>query len=159
VFAAGSIAGALLAARIGAPQPRFLLAAALVFGLLEVFAALSSSLCFFVLLLPAVGLSGLVFTTAAATSMQLAADPPVRGRVAGIFTLVFVGGNPLGGVLAGTVTDTYGPRIALATAGTAIIVAAVTVGLIATRRRPSGLGKDPRLPKPHIARSRAGAEK
>ena len=76
--------------------------AALAFGLLELGVGLmpSFSPCSRSRLVP-LGLVDITFSTAANSSVQLASAPEMRGRVMGLYMLVFVGGTPLGAPLGG----------------------------------------------------------
>jgi len=134
-LAVGSLAGALLATRRRErPQPGFLLAAAVVFGLLEVgVGAMPTYLAFAIALLPA-GAAALSFTTAANTSVQLGVDPTVRGRVMALYLLCFMGGTPLGAPTIGVLADRFGPRAGLLGGGAACALFAVMLGLLFSRR-------------------------
>lgn len=133
LMAAGSLAGALLAARRSSPRMRMLVGAALLFGMLEIAAALAPTLWLLAALLVPIGLFGLTFTTTANASVQLATDPVMRGRVMSLFLMVFMGGTPIGAPIIGWVTDTYGPRVGFAAGGLVSAVAAVVVGLVLAR--------------------------
>lgn len=133
LMAAGSLAGALLAARRSSPRMRMLVGAALLFGMLEIAAALAPTLWLLAALLVPIGLFGLTFTTTANASVQLATDPVMRGRVMSLFLMVFMGGTPIGAPIIGWVTDTYGPRVGFVAGGLVSAVAAVVVGLVLAR--------------------------
>ncbi|MFJ2392713.1 MFS transporter [Streptomyces sp. NPDC087843] len=133
LMAVGSVAGALLAARRGTARLRVLIAAALAFGLLEAVAAVVPSLWLFSLLMVPIGVFGLTVNVTANTTVQMATDPVMRGRVMALFMMVFVGGTPLGAPLVGWVTDAYGPRVGFALGGLVSAAAATAVGLVLAR--------------------------
>ncbi|MEC4016837.1 MFS transporter [Streptomyces sp. H27-D2] len=133
VMAAGSLAGALLAARRGTSRMRMLVGSALVFGVLEIVAALSPSLWMFAALMVPIGMVGLTVNVTANSSVQLATDPAMRGRVMSLFMMVFMGGTPLGAPLVGWITDTYGARVGFLTGGLVAALAAIGVGLVLAR--------------------------
>ncbi|SDM91219.1 MFS transporter [Streptomyces wuyuanensis] len=133
LMAAGSLAGALLSARRGSSRLRMLLGAAALFGVLEIAAALSPSFWVFAVLLVPIGMVGLTVNVTANSSVQMATDPVMRGRVMSLYMMVFVGGTPLGAPLVGWLTDTYGVRVGMATGGAVAVIAAVTIGLILVR--------------------------
>ncbi|GAA2487838.1 MFS transporter [Streptomyces thermolineatus] len=133
VMAAGALLGALLSARRTTSRLRMLVGAALLFGLLETAAALSPSLWLFALLLVPIGMLGMTFNTTANASVQLAADPAMRGRVMSLYMMVFMGGTPIGGPLVGWVTDTYGARVGFLAGGLVAALAAAVVGLVLVR--------------------------
>ncbi|WP_280698378.1 MFS transporter [Kitasatospora sp. GP82] len=132
-MAVGSLTGALLAARRGAPRLRRLVVAALTFGALEVLAAFASDYWTFAVLLTLIGVFGLTFNTSVNSMLQLSTDPEMRGRVMGLLVLVFTGGTPIGAPLVGWVTDEYGPRLGLLACGAVSAVAAAVVGLVLAR--------------------------
>ncbi|MFF3613680.1 MFS transporter [Streptomyces sp. NPDC002580] len=133
LMAVGSLAGALLAARRGTARLRVLIAAALGFGALEVAASTAPSLWLFSLLMIPIGMFGLTVNVTANTSVQMATDPAMRGRVMALFMMVFMGGSPLGAPLIGWVTDAYGPRMGFALGGLVSMAAATTIGLVLAR--------------------------
>jgi MFS family permease len=135
VFAAGALAGALIAARRSRPSVRLLVAAALAFGILEVVTGLMPSFWSFLALLVPTGLALLTFNTAANSTTQLAVVPEMRGRVMGLYMLVFLGGAPLGSPLVGWVAEAFGPRMSLIAGGAISALAAVVVGLLLAHRR------------------------
>ncbi|WP_107471205.1 MFS transporter [Streptomyces monashensis] len=133
LMAVGSLVGALLAARRGTARLRVLIAAALAFGALEIVAALAPSYWLFALLMVPIGVFGLTVNVTANTSVQMATDPAMRGRVMALFMMVFMGGTPLGAPVVGWVTDTYGPRVGFVLGGAVSAAAAATIGLVLTR--------------------------
>lgn len=133
LMAVGSLVGALLAARRGTARLRLLIAAAAVFGTLEIVAALAPSYWLFALLMTPIGIAGLTVNVTANTAVQMATDPAMRGRVMALFMMVFMGGTPLGAPVVGWITDTYGPRVGFALGGVVSAAAAVTIGLILAR--------------------------
>jgi MFS family permease len=135
VFAIGALGGALIAARRARPTLHLLVATALAFGVLEVLSGLMPDYLSFVLILVPVGLALLTLTTAANSMMQLGTTAEMRGRVMGLYMLVFLGGTPLGAPLAGWIAEDFGPRMAIIAGGLISVVATVVVGLVLVRRR------------------------
>lgn len=133
LMAVGSVAGALLTARRGSVRLRILVGAALLFGVLEIAAALSPSYWLFALLMIPTGMAALTVNTTANASVQMATDPAMRGRVMSLFMMVFVGGTPLGAPIVGWITDTFGARIGFAFGGLISLLAAAVVGLVLAR--------------------------
>jgi MFS family permease len=133
LMAAGSLLGALLAARRTRTRLRMLVGAALVFGLLEALASTAPTYWMFAVLLVPIGIFGLSFNTTANATVQLATDPVMRGRVMSLYMMVFVGGTPIGGPVMGWVTDTYGVRIGFLSGGLISAAGAVGVGLALAR--------------------------
>jgi MFS family permease len=133
LMAAGSVIGALLAARRARTRLRMLVAAALLFGLLEVLASVVPSFWIFAVLLVPIGVFGLTFNTTANASVQLATDPVMRGRVMSLYMMVFVGGTPIGGPIMGWVTDTFGARVGFLSGGLLSMAGATLVGTALAR--------------------------
>jgi MFS family permease len=133
VFAAGALAGALLAARRGRPTMALLLATALAFGVLEVIDGLMPDFFSFLALLVPTGLALLTFTTAANSATQLGTTADMRGRVMGLYMLVFLGGTPLGSPLAGWIAAAFGPRMSMIAGGLISVVATAVIGVMLTR--------------------------
>ncbi|MFC9704059.1 MFS transporter [Streptomyces sp. NPDC056943] len=130
LMAAGSLVGALAAARRGSTRLRMLVIAAAVFGVLEIAAALSPAFWLFALLLVPIGMIGLTINVTANSAVQMATDPAMRGRVMSLYMMVFAGGTPIGAPLLGWVTDTYGARVGFATGGVISLLAAGVIGLV-----------------------------
>ncbi|MCF6525474.1 MFS transporter [Streptomyces sp. JJ36] len=133
LMAAGSVAGALLAARRASSRLRLMAGAALLFGLLEMTAAVTPSFWLFAALMVPLGVLGLSFNVTANSSVQLASDPAMRGRVMSLYMMVFVGGTPIGGPIMGWITDTHGARAGFLSGGLISALVALGVGLVLAR--------------------------
>jgi MFS family permease len=136
VLAIGSAAGALLAgAKAGArPGPRVIALSGAAFGLLQVAAATAPGMAVFLPLLAAMGFANLAFQAMANASVQLAADPELRGRVMGLYMLVFIGGTPIGAPIIGVLTNHFGARIGMAVCGVVPALGAVVMAAATARR-------------------------
>ena len=137
---AGSVVGALLTGAHGRTDARLIAGAALAFGVLALLAAAMPSIA---LEMPVVALLGAAAVTFAATinsSLQLAVEPAMRGRVMALYSVVFLGSTPIGGPLAGWLSEAYDPRVALLLAAGAGIAAAwaARVSFARMRARPQG---------------------
>jgi MFS family permease len=150
LMAAGSLTGALLAARRSSTRLRMLVAAAVVFGVLQIATAYSPTLWTFLLLLVPISMLGLTVNVTANSFVQLATDPEMRGRVMSLYMMVFVGGTPLGGPLFGWLTDAYGVRISFALGGLVCAVSALFVGLMLARAAGLRLQVDLRRGHQHV---------
>ncbi|MBB0246809.1 MFS transporter [Streptomyces alkaliphilus] len=133
LMAVGSLAGALLAARRMGSRMRFTVGTAGLFGALLVVAAGAPHFVVFALLMIPIGFAGMTFMITANTSLQLASDPAMRGRVISLHMMVFLGGTPIGAPLLGWITDTMGPRIGMLVGGAICAVAALVVALVLAR--------------------------
>jgi MFS family permease len=113
VMALGSVAGALLAAGRARPHPALLSGSAATFGFGFALAAVMPEYWLFGLALVIIGMSAQTFTTTTISTVQLATDPAMRGRVVAILLAVALGGTPIGAPIVGWVADRFGPRWAL----------------------------------------------
>ena len=128
IFAVGSLAGALWAARRKAPRVRTLIVATFFLGLFTLVMAVAPSYPLFALSSIPVGLCVLTVLTSANQTVQLTTDPAMRGRVMSIYMMFFLGTTPIGSPLVGWVSDQWGPRSAITLGG----VAAVLIACLAT---------------------------
>ncbi|GGV51913.1 MFS transporter [Streptomyces griseoflavus] len=133
LMAVGSVSGALLAARRGTARLRLLIVAAIAFGALEILAAASPQLWMFALIMVPLGLFSMTVNVTTNTSLQMATDPVMRGRVMALYMMVFLGGAPVGAPIVGWITDTYGARVGFAAGGAVAVAAASVIGLILAR--------------------------
>jgi MFS family permease len=151
VYAFGALLGALASAKRGrAARRRLVFVAAASYGVIEILAGLMPTFwTFFALLIP-FGFATLTFSTAANTTVQLAASPSMRGRVMALYLLVFLGGTPIGSPFIGWIAEVAGPRWSLITGGLASVMAAVVAALYLARRE--SLTVEPHLlrKRPHV---------
>jgi MFS family permease len=133
-MALGSVTGALLAAGRDKPRMMLLTVASLAFGMALTIAATMPSYRFFAVALFFVGLSTQTFTTTAHSAAQLWSDPFLRGRVIALVMAVSAGSTPLGAPLIGLLSNTFGPRWAMAAGASSGLIAAI-VGVLALARR------------------------
>jgi MFS family permease len=129
----GSVLGALVSAHEARATQRFVLGAALAFGAALVAAALAPTFGVELLVLVPVGAAGIAFTAMANGVLQTETAPEMRGRVAALFTVAFLGSTPIGGPIIGLVSQQLGPRAGLWVGGIATL--AVTVAAMAAIRR------------------------
>ena len=128
----GAVVGGLLVAGRPRTGPRRLVGTAAVFGVVMVGAALAPNAATEVVALLAVGAASVTFLALGNTTLQLAAEPSMRGRVMSLWSVAFLGSTPIGGPLVGLVAGTLGARFGLGV-GAAAIGVAVVIGWRATR--------------------------
>jgi MFS family permease len=129
----GSVVGALVSAHEARATLRFVLGSTLVFGVALLAAAFAPTLGVEMLVLVPVGAAGVAFTAMANGVLQTESAPEMRGRVAALFTVAFLGSTPIGGPIIGWVSQLLGPRAGLWVGGAATL--AVTTAAIAGIRR------------------------
>lgn len=120
----GSIAGALVNGSHGRTGPRLIAGGALAFGVLATLAAAMPTLALEIPVLALLGAAAVTFAATINSTLQLAVTPHMRGRVMALYSVVFLGSTPIGGPLAGWLSETYDPRVALLLAGVTGVSAA-----------------------------------
>ena len=133
--ALGALLGAVLAARVRRLTVRVVVIGSALFAVTETVAAVMPTHAAFLAALVAVGAATLFFLTSAATYVQLAAAPAVRGRVLGIYSPVLLGGHACGALLQGWLAEELGVRHGLAVTGGLALLATAAVGLALVRTR------------------------
>jgi MFS family permease len=123
-MAVGAVAGGLIAAHRARPTPRLLQVLALVFGGLLAAVALAPSLAIAAVLIVLMGAASIGFIATANATLQLGADPAMRGRVMSLYAMAFLGTTPIGAPLVGAIAQWSSPRISLLTGAVATLVAA-----------------------------------
>ncbi len=117
VLAVGSLAGALLAARRTAPRLRFVVLSGFAFAVVQVASGLMPTYYSYMAVLPLVGLSILTMATTANAMVQMTSAPVMRGRMAALYVMVFIGSVPLVAPVVGWVAEALGARTALVSTG------------------------------------------
>jgi MFS family permease len=120
----GAVVGGLLAAHRARPTPRLLQVLALVFGGLLAAVALAPTLLTASLLIVAMGAASIGFIATANATLQLNAEPAMRGRVMALYAMAFLGTTPIGAPLVGAIAQWTNPRISLLVGAIATIIAA-----------------------------------
>lgn len=142
ILAIGSLAGALLAARRARPRLVVVVVAGMTFGVAEIIAGLMPSYLTFALILPLLGVSSLTMVTSANGLIQLTSAPQMRGRVAALYLMVFMGGTPVGAPLIGWIGEAFGARWTMIIGGALSAAGiAVATALYARHQRLSARGR------------------
>jgi MFS family permease len=136
----GAVVGGLLAAHRARPTPRLLQVLALLFGALLAAVALAPTLATAAVLIVLMGAASIGFIATANATLQLSADPAMRGRVMALYAMAFLGTTPIGAPLVGAIAQWTNPRVALLSGAVATMVAA---GLLMWRHQ-AGLRRDAR---------------
>jgi MFS family permease len=135
----GAVVGGLLVAAKGKTGLPTLIAASTAFGFLLLLASTATSLPFELLALALVGGASISFMSTGNSTLQLGADPSMRGRVMSLWFVAFQGSTPIGGPIIGWVMANAGARAGLSVGGITCLVVAL-LGLLALRRvRPEGV--------------------
>jgi MFS family permease len=120
----GAVTGALVTGSRRKIGDRLLVGAALGFGVFALLAAAAPTLELEALALAPLGAASVTFAAGINSTLQLAAEPHMRGRVMALYSIVFLGSTPIGGPIAGALSGALGARAALVMAGLAALVAA-----------------------------------
>ena len=124
--AIGSLSGALTSARIERfRRTMFVVYGAMTFGASIIILAFMPNFVAYSVWLPVCGFAALTTLISANTLMQINSDPVVRGRVMGIYLLVFLGGAPIGSPLIGWAAEKIGIRATMATCGIITLLGAL----------------------------------
>jgi predicted MFS family arabinose efflux permease len=122
VMGAGAVVGGLISASRARPRPRALCLAAIGWGIAITVAAVAPSLPLELASLVFVGYGSITFNSYAKTTLQLAANPVMRGRVMALWALAWQGSTPVGGVLVGWVAQEAGARWSLVIGGVPTLI-------------------------------------
>jgi MFS family permease len=120
----GAVVGGLVAAGRRPGGPKRLVRTAVLFGLAVLGAALAPSLLFEEGVLLLVGACSVTFLALGNATLQLEADPAMRGRVMSLWSVAFLGSTPIGGPVVGLIAGHLGARYGLGLGGVAALTAA-----------------------------------
>ncbi|MFC7451251.1 MFS transporter [Rhodococcus daqingensis] len=139
----GAVVGGLFVAARGKTGIPALVGAATLFGVLIAAAALAPTLWLELVILVLVGAASVGFLSIGNSTLQLEAEPGMRGRVMALWSVAFLGSTPIGGPIAGAVAEQFGGRVALAMGAAACLVAAAAAALVVRRpARTAGAGDE-----------------
>ncbi len=120
----GSVLGALAAGARGRVDSRLLVWAAAAFGLLMLAAAAAPTLPLQIAALVPLGMVTVTFAAGVNSTLQLAVEPAMRGRVMALYSVVFLGSTPIGAPFVGWLAGALGPRAGLVVGAVAALLAA-----------------------------------
>ncbi|HVH21029.1 MAG TPA: MFS transporter, partial [Pseudonocardia sp.] len=130
---AGAVVGGLWVAAWGQTGLRALVGASGAFGVAMAAAALAPDMIVALLAMGLIGVASVAFLSMSNSTLQLAAEPHMRGRVMALWAVAFLGSTPIGGPIAGAVSEHFGGRAGLALGAVACLVAAA-MGVLVLRR-------------------------
>jgi hypothetical protein len=123
----GSFVAALWRAFGGRARPLLLVVGALVLGGAEVALGLTAVYALCLAFMFIAGFGAILMATSANTTIQLHVPDALRGRVLAVYTTVFVGSTPFGGLVIGWLASTAGPGFTMLVSG----LSAVAWGVVA----------------------------
>jgi MFS family permease len=154
----GALLGGLYVAARGRTGTRSLVTAAAAFGVALLAAALAPTLPAELVAMALVGAASVAFQSKGNSTLQLAAAPHMRGRVMALWVVAFLGSTPIGGPIAGYVSQHLGGLAGLVLGAVACIVAA-GLGAVVVRRTGSRAGRGPKQVDPGLACQRPAQRK
>jgi MFS family permease len=117
-IAIGSLTGAIGSARLERfRNTKFVIKGGIVFSASIMVLAILPNYISYVIWLPICGVTALTTLVSANSIVQTSTDPAIRGRVMGLYLLIFMGGTPFGSPLIGTATELIGIRPTIALCG------------------------------------------
>lgn len=125
----GAIMGGLMVAHRSRPSTALLSLIGLAFGVMLLVVASAPTEAVALAALVPMGVCSISFISTANATLQLHADPAMRGRVMALFATAFLGSTPIGGPLMGWISDASSPRVALMVGGLATLGACVPLAL------------------------------
>jgi len=135
ILAIGSFTGVLVSARLEHLRvPKFVMVAGVSFGLLIMATAWMPTYGTFAAILPLVGGMALMMLISANSYVQTNCEPSLRGRVMGIYLLIFMGGTPIGAPLIGWLAENIGIRMTVFLCGLVVLVASAVILALLVRR-------------------------
>jgi MFS family permease len=140
VMGVGAVGGGLVSAARARPRARSLCIAAIGWGIAITAAAVAPTLPLELAALVFVGYGSITFNSYAKTTLQLAAEPAMRGRVMALWALAWQGSTPIGGPLVGWIAQEAGARWSLAVGGIpTLICGLLALPVLARIDRNAGL--------------------
>jgi len=134
----GSLSGAMLIAFGQRPSLNLLLAGVVALGLGMLGLSLTASLPLGLLLMFVSGWGLIALAATTNTRIQLIVPDVLRGRVMSVYTTVFAGSAPFGGLISGSVATAFGVSAALALAGVIALITAAAAAAAAPRMARGG---------------------
>lgn len=127
-IAIGSLSGAIGSARLERfRNARFIILGGIAFSASIIVLAILPTYTTYIIWLPICGVTALTTLVSANSVVQTSTDPAIRGRVMGLYLLIFMGGTPFGSPLIGAATDLIGIRPTIAACGGISLLASLVI--------------------------------
>jgi MFS family permease len=127
-IAIGSLSGAIGSARLERfRNTKFVIRGGIVFSATIMVLSILPNYISYVIWLPICGVTALTTLVSANSIVQTSTDPAIRGRVMGLYLLIFMGGTPFGSPLIGTTTELIGIRPTIALCGGISLLASLFI--------------------------------
>ena len=127
-IAIGSLSGAIGSARLERfRNTKFVIKGGVAFSISIMTLSIIPNYTLYILWLPICGVTALTTLVSANSIVQTSTDPAIRGRVMGLYLLIFMGGTPFGSPLIGTTTELLGIRPTIALCGGISLAASLII--------------------------------
>jgi len=128
--AIGSFSGAIASARLERfRKTRFVILAGGAFAIAIIVLSIMPNYTAYAIFLPICGVTALTTMITANSIVQVNSDPAIRGRVMGIYLLIFMGGTPVGSPLIGVMAEVIGIRSTIAACGAICLISTIVIWL------------------------------
>jgi len=121
----GSVIAALAIAFSGRTTPLVIALGAVTLGVAEIVLGVSSSFAIALVAMFFAGVGGIGMAATANTVIQLTVPDQLRGRVLSVYTTVFAGSTPVGGLVTGAIASSFGAALAIFLGGAASLLTGV----------------------------------
>jgi MFS family permease len=139
----GAVVGGLIVAARNRPNIHRLTAVGMAFGTLILAVALAPNLATALVLIVPMGALSISFIATANATLQLRAEPSMRGRVMALYAIAFLGTTPIGSPLVGWISQAASPRAALAVGAVATVAASALTRRLHRREHERAPGPAP----------------
>ena len=129
--AIGSFIGAVGSARLERfRSAKFVIKGGIVFSISVMVVSVLPTFTIYMIWLPLCGLSALTTLVSANSLVQTSSDPIIRGRVMGLYLLIFLGGTPFGSPIIGLSTELIGIRPTIGICGAISLTASILIWFV-----------------------------
>ena len=133
--AIGSFIGAVGSARLERfRSAKFVIKGGIVFSISVMVVSVLPTFTIYMIWLPLCGLSALTTLVSANSLVQTSSDPIIRGRVMGLYLLIFLGGTPFGSPIIGLSTELIGIRPTIGICGAISLTASILIWFVYKNR-------------------------
>jgi MFS family permease len=133
----GSMLGALIVAGKQKPTRKFIYSFAVIFGIIDVAISFLRNYIFMIVFLLLLGFASIAYIASTNTSLQMNSPKELRGRIMGLYVVIFSGSTPIGALFTGFIADIFGTAMMVLIEGLLCLVG-VAVGIFYIRKKVRG---------------------
>ncbi len=115
------------------PRVATVLAGAVLLGVMEILLATSRWMPLSLALMFLMGLGGITMAIGTNTVVQMSVPNQLRGRVMSVYTTIFAGTTPIGGLFQGSLASSFGTDVSIFAGGLVAVVIALGAAAVAWR--------------------------